>query len=68
MPPGAGAEAQPAAAWGGQWSRVPQEGRQGVPYPHSLRVLSVAMGRLVAELAVIISAVAFDMDATDTVP
>lgn len=68
MPLGAGAEAQAAAAWGGQWGRVPQEGRQGVQYPDSLRVLSVAMGRLVAELAVIVSAVAFDMDATDTVP
>lgn len=68
MPQGAGAEAQPAAAWGGQQGRFPQDGRQGVPCPDSLRVLSVTMGRLVAELAVIVSAIAFDMDSADTVP
>lgn len=68
MPLGVGAETQPAAAWGGPWGRVPQEGRQGVLCPDSLRVLSVAMGRLVAELPVIVSAVALDMDAADTVP
>lgn len=68
MPLGAGAETQPAAARGGQWGGVPQEGRQGVLRPDSLRVLSVAMGRLVAELPVIVSAIALDMDAADTVP
>lgn len=68
MPLGAGAETQPAAVWGGKWGGAPQEGRQGVLCPDSLRVLSVAMGRLVAELPVIIRAVALDMDAADTVP
>lgn len=68
MPLGVGAETQPAAVWGGPWGGVPQEGRQGVLCPDSLRVLSVAMGRLVAELPVIVSAVALDMDAADTIP
>ena len=36
--------------------------------PDSLRVLSVAMGRLVAKLPVIISAIALDMDTADPVP
>ena len=68
MPLGAGTETQPGAAWGGQWGRVPQEGRQGVLCPDSLRVSSVAMGRLVAELPVIVGAVALDVDTADTVP
>lgn len=68
MPLGAGAEMEPAAAWGGQLGGAPQEGRQGVPCPDSRRVLSVTMGRLVAELPVIVSAVALDVDAADPVP
>lgn len=68
MPLSAGAETQTAAVWGGQWGRVPLEGRQGVLCPDSLKVLSVTMGRLVAELPVIVSAIALDMDAADTVP
>lgn len=68
MPLGAGAETQPAAAWGGQRGRVPQEGRQGVLCPDSLRVLSVAMRRLMAKLPVIVSAIALDVDAADPVP
>lgn len=68
MPLSAGAETQPAAAWGGQCGGVPQEGRYGVPCPDSLRVLSVTMGRLVAELPVIISAIALDVDAAHAVP
>lgn len=68
MPLGAGAETQTAAAWAGQWGGVPQEGRQGVPRPESLRVSSVTMRRLVAKLPVIVSAIALDMDAADTVP
>lgn len=64
---GAGAETQPAAVRGGQWGRVPQQGRQDAPRPDSLRVSSVTMGRLVAELPVIVSAIALDMDAADTV-
>lgn len=67
-PLGAGAETQPVAVWGGQWRGCLQEGRQGVLCPDSQRVLSVAMGRLVAELPVVVSTVALDVDAADTVP
>lgn len=68
MPLGAGAETQLAAAQGGQWGGLPQDGRWGLACPDSLRVSSVAMGRLVAELPVIVSAIALDVDAADTVP
>lgn len=68
VPLGAGAETQPAAEWGGRGGRAPQEGRWGVPCLDSRRVSSVAMGGLVAELPVIVSAIALDVDAADTVP
>lgn len=68
MPPGAGTETQAAAAWGGQSGRAPQQGGRGVPCPASPGVLSVAVGRLVAELPVVVGAVALDVDAADTVP
>lgn len=68
-PLGAGAGAKPAAAArAGPWGRAPQEGRQSVSYPDSPRVLSVSVGRLVAKLPVIVSAVALDVDAADAVP
>jgi hypothetical protein len=57
-----------AAARGGQWGRALQDRRQSLLCPDSLRGLSVPMGRLVAELPVIVSAIALDMDAAHTVP
>lgn len=40
MPLGAGAETQPAAVCGGQWGRVPQQGRQAAPCPDSEGLIS----------------------------
>lgn len=68
MPFSVGAETQPAAAWGGQWGKIPQGESQEVLCPDSLRILSVTMGRWVAELPIIVSAIALDVDAADTVP
>lgn len=47
------------AAWGGT---------QDLLCPDSLRVSLVAMSRLMAELPVVVSAIALDVNATDTVP
>lgn len=68
VPLGAGAETQPAVEWGGRGGGAPQEGQWGVPCPDSRRVSLITMGGLVAELPVIVSAVALDVDVADTVP
>lgn len=47
---------------------VPQGGRQGFLCPDFLRISLVSMSGLVAELSVIVSAVALDVNAADTVP
>lgn len=53
---------------GSQLAGAPQGGRQDFLCPDFLRVLLVTMSRLVAKLPVVVSAVALDVNATDSVP